>query len=789
MKVLLSWLREFAPFDLAPAELGRVMDSLGMAVEEMRLLSFDGIVVARVLGTRPHPSADRIHLVDVDTGDGEAVQVCCGAFNMMAGDIVPLATVGSVMPNGLQIARRQMRGEWSNGMLCSAAELGLGADGSGILILPADLPVGSGLAAGLGLSGDAVFDLEINPNRPDAMSMVGVARDLAARLDLPFAVPEPAPRWGDHAASESASVEIVDPDLCGRFAAGVLRGVRPGSSPLTTVLRLDLCGMRAIGAVVDASNYVMLELGVPNHAYDLAAVPAGHLRVRRARGPETVVTLDGIERVVDAGDGLICDRDDRPIGLAGVMGGAGTEIGDATSDVLLEAAWWDPASITRTSRRLALRSEASARFSRGTDPEMIPTAIARFAELLAPHGVSIDRGLVDERGGLSYSPTVRVRVPRVNAILGTSLTAAEVRSELDPIGFTSEPASDGEEGDVLVVTVPSWRPDSTTEIDVIEEVARHHGYERIARSVPRSPDPGSLTALQRDRHLVREVLVGLGLDEAMPFPFLAPGDNDRAGLSDDVPLTLLNPFDAKESVLRTSLRPGLLKAVAYNESHRNAGVRLFEIGHVFHQPLPDADLPDEHEMVAIALAAADAPAAKQALDTLMDALAVEGYRLRRSDDLPGVHPTRGATVLAGDTEIGVVGEVDPAVAEAFGLEGRVATFELDLVRLLEQPHGGTSYRPVSRYPTSDIDLAFIVPEDVAAGEVEATLAAAAGDELMSLTLFDVYRGDQAGPGRRSLAFALRLQAADHTLTDGEVGTIRQRCIEAVEAAHSAALRG
>jgi phenylalanyl-tRNA synthetase beta chain len=527
----------------------------------------------------------------------------------------------------------------------------------------------------------------------------------------------------------------------------------------------------------------MLELGIPNHAYDLARVPRGHLRVRRARQGESVTTLDGVERAVSPGDGLICDAGDRPIGLAGVMGGLDTEIGAGTVDVLLEAAWWDAPSITRTSRRLRLYSEASGRFARGTDPEMIPTAIARFAELLAPGGTTLDRGLVDERGGLALPPTVRVRTARVNAVLGIALSDDDIRAELEPIGFACVPTAEG-----FDVTIPTWRPDSALEIDVIEEVARHHGYPRIGRTVPRSPDPGSLTPRQRDRHTVRDTLIGLGLDEAMPMPFLAPDDNLRAGLRDDRPIALLNPLDARESVLRTSLLPGLLKAVAYNGSHRNAGVRLFEIGHVYLPPPDGAELPDEREHVAAALAGTDAGDAKLALDTLMDTLAVEGYRLVAADDLPGLHPTRGARVLAGDVEVGVVGEVDPGVLAAYEVDERLGWFELNLDRVLDLPHGLTAYRPVSRFPSSDVDLAFIVDDAVPAATVEATLRAAGSPELAGLRLFDVYRGAQTGEGRRSLAFTLRFQAPDRTLTDDEVGTIRQRCIDAVETAHGATLR-
>lgn len=781
MKVMLSWLREFAPLEGSPEELGEAMSDLGMAVEELTTFAYPGVIVARVLETRAHPNADRVQLVDVDTGDGEALQIVCGAFNMSAGDLVPLATNGTVMPNGMEIAARKMRGQMSNGMLCSAAELNLGLDGEGIMLLSGDLAVGDALDAQLGLAGDALYDLEINPNRPDAMSVVGVARDLAARRGVPFAVPTPSvPSTGSPVGS-SASVEIVAPDLCGRFVVKVVRGVEIGVSPIQRQLRLTLCGMRPINSVVDASNYVMLELGIPNHAYDLSLVSDGALRVRRAQAGETLVTLDDVERTMAQGDGLICDGTDRPIGMAGVMGGADTEIGDATTEVLLEAAWWDPPSISRTARRHSLRSEASARFERGSDPMLLELACDRFAELL---GASVDDGAVDERGDLPWPREVRVRTARVGQLLGTPLSRDRIVELLEPIGFATT-----EVGDDLDVEVPTWRYDSAEEIDVVEEIARHHGYDELGRTVPRSPDAGSLSAFQQDRHLVRDTLVGLGLDEAMPLPLLGPETHLQAGLVDHQPLVLLNALTSEESTLRTSLLPGLLRAVAYNQSHRSDDVGLFEIGQVFQRGEDGDELPDERENVAVALAGRDAADAKRALDALVGALAVAGYRVVNADDLSGLHPTRSARVLAGDEAVGLVGEIDPVVLERFEISGRVGWFELDLGAILALPHGERPYREVSHYPSSDIDLAFVVEESVPADAVAATLGAAGGDEVVDLRLFDVYRGEQVGAERRSLAYALRLQAADRTLADDEIAAIRQRCIDAVVGAHGAELRG
>ncbi|MEM9606080.1 MAG: phenylalanine--tRNA ligase subunit beta [Actinomycetota bacterium] len=781
MKVMLSWLREFAPVEGSAEDLGDVMSDLGMAVEELTTFAYPGVIVARVLATRTHPDADRVQLVDVDTGDGEALQIVCGAFNMSAGDLVPLATTGTVMPNGMEIAARKMRGQMSNGMLCAANELELGVDGEGIMLLPQDLTVGDALDAQLGLAGDALFDLEINPNRPDAMSVAGVARDLAARLDVPFSIPTATVRSTGSAVTDAASVEIVAPDLCGRFALRVVRGVDVGVSPIQRQLRLTLCGMRPINSVVDASNYVMLELGVPNHAYDLALVPDGALRVRRAQAGETLTTLDDVERTMAEGDGLICDATDRPIGMAGVMGGADTEIGDGTTEVLLEAAWWDPPSISRTARRHSLRSEASARFERGADPMLLEAACDRFAELL---GASVDDGVIVADGVLPWPRPVNIRTARVGKLLGTPLSRSRIAELLEPIGFATT-----ENGPDLDVEIPTWRYDSATEIDVIEEIARHHGYEALGRTVPRSPDAGYLSSYQQDRHVVRDTLVGLGLDEAMPLPLLGPETHLQAGLDDHQPLVLLNALTSEESTLRTSLLPGLVRAVAYNQSHRNDDVGLFEIGKVFQRGDEGDELPDEREHVAVALAGRDAAEAKRTLDALLGALAFHGHRIENADDLSGLHPTRAARVTAGDDLVGVIGEVDPVVLERFDITGRVGWVELNLGLLLGLPHGHRPYREISLQPSSDIDLAFVVEESISADDVRATLARAGGTQVVDLRLFDVYRGDQVGEGRRSLAYALRLQAPDHTLDDDEIGAVRQRCIDAVVSTHGAELRG
>ncbi len=768
-------LREFAP-DLPgdPDALTEALDDLGTPVEERTRLGegLDGVIVARVLATRAHPNADRVHLVDVDAGDGEALQIVCGAFNMAAGDLVPLATVGTTMPDGREIKRAKLRGEWSNGMLCSATELGLGDDAAGILILSEALAPGAALTEALDLKGDWLYDLEVNANRPDALSVAGVARDVAARFRVPFALPTPSAPGAGAPSADDAAVEIVDPASCGRFLARVLRDVRIGPSPSWLANRVTQLGMRPINNVVDASNYVMLELGQPTHAYDLDRVTGRRLRVRFAQEGEALVTLDDVERRFLVADVLICDGDDIPIGIAGVMGGASTEIADDTTTVLLEAAWWHPMQIAKTSTRLNLRSEASRRFERGADIWGLDLAVERFCELLADASAAAPDGL-DVRGAVPERPPIAVRTARVNHVLGTDLDAPTIRGYLEPIGFTVEP-----DDAVQVVDAPSFRPDVVEEIDVIEEVARHHGYANLPKTRPRSPYTGELSPRQQERRAIRSSLVGLGLDEVLPMPFLA---------SDTEGIRITNPLDARESVLRTSLRPGLLKAVGYNASHRNRGVGLYELGRVFLPPANGQERPAEPEYLAVALAGREAPAAVEVWRALEEVLGVEGVAVR-SEVVPGLHPTRSASLVAGDTVVGAVGEIDPAEAERWEVEERVAWLELDLDALADVPRRERRYKAVSRYPSNDIDLAFAVDEAVPAGAVEATIRDSAGDLLASVDLFDVYRGDAAGEGRRSLAYALRLQAPDRTLTDAEVAEVRDAVITAVESTHGATLR-
>jgi phenylalanyl-tRNA synthetase beta chain len=503
--------------------------------------------------------------------------------------------------------------------------------------------------------------------------------------------------------------------------------------------------------------------------------------VRTARAGERVTTLDGVERAMTTDDCLICDSDGAPVGIAGVMGGAAAEISSDTSELLLETAYFDAAAIARTSGRVALRTEASMRFERGVDPEGLARAAARFCALAAEvAGAEVRGGLADVRGRLPKRPRPLVRTARLNQILGTSLDADDVAALLAPIGFESVPGRGG-----VRVTVPTWRPDCTQEVDVVEEVARLYGYARIPRTVPGTAHVGGLDARQQFRRRLRDVLRGAGASEAWTTTFLAPDDIERAGLTVES-VEVENPLVHEESRLRPSLLPGMLRAVSVNAAFRNPDVSLFEIGNVF-TPAADAGVPVETERAAVALAGDDALAAGRLWRLIADALSLSGLRLERGV-AEGLHPARTFVVYDGDAVAGVAGEVAPEVLAAYDIDGRVAWIDIAVEALRGAVDADRAYVPVSRFPSSDVDLAFVVADDVPAARVEETLRAAGGELLVDIRLFDVYRGERLGQGRRSLAYRLRFNAADHTLTDAEVGGLRQRCIDAVESSWPAHLR-
>jgi phenylalanyl-tRNA synthetase beta chain len=768
VRVPLGWLDEFVTVSLTPEDLAERMTMHGLPVE--RILrpweALSGVVVARVLEVRDHPGADRLCLARVDAGAGER-EVVVGVRNMAAGDLVPYASPGATLP-GLDgpLERREIRGVASEGMLCSPKELEISGDHDRILVLEDGAEPGEDAAGVLGLN-DTVLDIESLANRADLLSIVGVAREVAAMTGEDLRTSPASTSEAGPAGDGTITVEVADGERCPRYLATVVRGVSARPSPLQAQVRLTAAGMRPRWSVVDATNYVMLELGQPLHAFDLGRLAGPAVVVRRAEEGERLVTLDGVGRTLTEDDLVIADRD-RAVALAGVIGGADTEVSESTPDVLLEAAVFEPRSVFRTSRRLGLRTEASMRFDRGVDPEAVAVAAERAGALLAEWAGGSPAGAVDV-GAAPHRRSVELRPRRASTLLGVDLSPAEVREAL---GRLRIPAT--EEDERIVAEIPPYRIDLAREVDLIEEVGRSVGYERVPSTLPGVRQAGGLTADQRLRRRVADLLAGAGLWETSAVPFassegvtLVPGRS---------PVRMANPISAEDAVLQTSLLPGLLRAAQRNVAHRRISVRLFEIATTFRAGDPD---PVEEERVAALLTGPvgeEWPAerrdhdfldAKGLLEHLADGLATAGLELGEPAGPPW-HPGRSAVVTIEGEPAGEVGELHPRVARRFDLPGRVAAFELRVGLLVAASGSEPRYRDVSRFPPVHRDMAFVLDASVPAGAVRAALVEAAGDLLDRAALFDVFEGDPLPVGKRSLAFSLDFRAPDRTLTDREV---------------------
>jgi phenylalanyl-tRNA synthetase beta chain len=595
---------------------------------------------------------------------------------------------------------------------------------------------------------------------------------LAAYFNVPLRGPRCEP--GTLGAPKEIPVVIQDEEHCGSFTISYVSGVQVGVSPQWVSSRLAHLGMRSINNVVDASNLVMWETNQPNHAYDADVVSSFVVRV--AHVGEVMTTLDGTQRSLFADDVLICDgKDNSAVGLAGVMGDLHSEITDTTVNLAIESAWFNPDSVRFAAQRHGLRSEASVRFERGTDPEGWVMAAERFVTILretCPDVVLHASPAVVRNSHCPQVREVQVTIQDVEKLLGVHVPAEKMLSILKAIGFNPALV-----GDVVTAYVPTWRPDCSETVDLIEEIARHFGYDNIGKTIPHSTVHGRLSTMQQRRRIVRQVLVGLGVDEAMPSPFLAPGDLVGVGLSEDDVLRIANPLVADESILRTSLRPGLLRSLKYNQSHRASRIGLWEIGHVY--PSSGQQLPNESECLTIVVAGGDATTALAQWNALCDALSV-GAQLDQDKVPAGLHPTRSATLARGKKVVGVVGEIDPFVLDALGIEGRVSILEVDLTTVLNETPKPVQARDVNRFPSSDIDLAFLLPDGIAATLLHRAIRQAGGKKLVGLELFDVYRGPGVSPDHRSLGFRLRLQEHGGTMTEADIAEVQRACIAAAE---------
>ncbi|HEX2015173.1 MAG TPA: phenylalanine--tRNA ligase subunit beta [Solirubrobacteraceae bacterium] len=782
MRVPLAWLHEHCHPDLDTAALAHRLTMTG--TKEDRTLHHgvrdpDGFVVGRVESVTRHPDADRLSVCEVDLGEQRA-QIVCGAPNVAAGLTVAVARPGATMLDGTRLKSATLRGVSSEGMILAEDELGLGTDHSGILVLDDGTPPGTPLQQVLPIVTD-VLELEITPNRPDCLGIYGVAREVHAATGAPLG---PAPWEGDAGSDEpeiaGVSVQVSAPELCPRFTARVFDQVRIGPSPTWLKARLMAAGQRPISNVVDITNYVMLLTGQPLHAFDLDRVAGGHLVVRRAAEGERLQTLDGTERPLDPEMVVIADADG-PSSLAGVMGGTRSEVDEATTRVLLEAATWVGDNIQRTSTRLGLRSEASARFEKGLSPEAtIEAQAVATALLVSVCGARPVPGSIDV-GGPGPEPTpILLRVARVAALLGAGVPGPRCMEILRALGFGVSEAGAGE----LWVTVPHFRRrDVTREADLIEEIARIDGVENLPATLPaRRGVVGRLTRAQRLRRRAEDALVGCGLHEIQGWSFTSADVVDRLGLEAGHPwrrmVRLENPMSEEAALLRPTLLTSLLDAAAHNVSRGAQELALFEHGAVY-GPDPDGRRgwpATEVERIGVVLNN-DFFAAKGVLEALAVSLGVSSLRVRRGRR-EFLHPGRAADVDVDGTSVGWIGELHPRVAQAWQLPG-AAGFELDLEPLLGAVPALVAYEDLISFPELRQDLAVVLDEGVPAADLVDTVRVAAGPLLDRVEIFDVYEGEQVGPGQRSIALALAFRAPDRTLTDEDVLAVRERVTAAI----------
>jgi phenylalanyl-tRNA synthetase beta chain len=805
MRVPLRWLRSYCDPGLPAADVAELLTMAGDKLERLHRTGVGdpgAFVVGRVLESERHPNADRLTVCKVDDGSGVVRTIVCGAPNVAAGQTVAVARPGAVMPDGSELAEATLRGVTSSGMILAEDEVGIGDDHAGIMVLPDGIEPGAPLAEHLAIADDAL-ELEVTPNRPDIMSVYGVARDLhavtGAELGEDPGAVDAEPR-GEDRAEDYASVEIADSDVCLRFTARVFEDVKIGPSPLWLKQRLMAAGQRPISNVVDITNYVMLAVGQPLHAFDLDRVRGSCILVRKAREGETMTTLDGVERRFHGETALVCDAEG-PSGIGGIMGGQISEVSDRTTRVLMEAATWVGPNIMRSSRMLGLRTEASARFEKQLHPEIAMAGQRLAARLMVELcGARMVPGTLDAypHPVEQHEHEVPLRLQRMERLLGEHIEPDRVEQILERLGLDPRGA-DGR----VDVTVPPWRySDVQREVDVVEEVARIHGLDKLPTTLPaRERAVGRLTDEQRLRRRLEDALRDRGLDECISYSFTSPATLERLRLAES-PLRIDNPLSEEMSVMRPLLLSGLLDAAHHNAAHGRPGVALFESAHVYqgdgqpHAPegTPGGATPavERHHLAALVtevapggwrsdLTTADFFAVRALLDPLCAAARVELWV--EPGERPFLHPGRSATVVAaGGRELGWIGELHPLVLRAWELEGPVTAFELDADALIELGVGRVpTYADVTSFPAVIQDIAVVVPEAVPAAEVERAVRAGGGELLGELRVFDLYRGAQVGEGNKSLALRLEFRAPDRTLTDEEVAERRAAIEHELEA--------
>jgi phenylalanyl-tRNA synthetase beta chain len=801
MKVSLRWLKEYVDFSLPTEELSERLTMAGLEVGEMEVIggSWNNIVVGKIIDVNPHPDADRLKLVTVDLGKQHST-VVCGAPNVALGEKVAFARIGAQLRDGhsgemVQLKPAKIRGVVSEGMVCSEKELGISDNHEGIMILPEEAIVGTSLSEYLG---DTILGLDITPNRPDCLSVIGIAREIAALTGSKVHLPEIRYVESEKPIDSYAAVQIVEPDLCPRYCASLLTDIKIAESPQWLQRRLLACGMRPINNIVDVTNYVMLEYGQPLHAFDYNKIRGKQIIVRRAAYGEAMATLDGVQRTLNSNVLVIADKE-RAVAVAGIMGGGDTEVTGNTTTVLIESANFNQAIIHRGSLGLRLSSEASLRFEKGLSRDLPLIALKRATQLLAELAEGkAAKGIIDVYPGKQKSKPISLPVADVKRLLGVELKPSEICETLDLLGFGCREVEPNQQ---IQVGVPWWRTDVNCTADLVEEIARIIGYDKIPTTMLSSTlpmyEPVPMLPLRRQ---LRNILVSCGFQEVLTYSLtslemlgmLSP----ELRLIGPNPMKVANPMSREQEYLRTSLRAGLLLVLAHNERYEENGIRLFEIGKVF---MPrEMDLPEEHEMLCAVLSGSqrrlswrgeeepvDFFVAKGVIETIMSRLGV-AVRFEVSED-ESLFPGRTANVVVGSDKLGTVGELHPKVAKAFGLSGTAYLIEIDLDKLSSFVVTVIkTFQAIPRYPSTSRDIALLIDGKITYQQICFIIQ---GFSLVSsVVLFDFYLGEQVPAGKKSLAFRIVYQSSTHTLTDGEVDEVQQQIIDRLQRELGAVLR-
>ncbi len=784
MDLSMRWLKDYVDIgEVSMRDFSEAMSMSGSKVEGWKT-EFDevkNVVVGKILSVEKHPDSDHLVICQLDVGQEEPVQIVTGASNVHAGDIVPVALHKSELPNGVKITRGKLRGVMSNGMLCSLGELGLTkgdfpyAIEDGIFLIEEDCQIGQDIASALGCN-DTTVEFEITPNRPDCLSVIGLAREAAATFHKPLNLHQPEVKGCGGDVHDYLSVEVQNKELCQRYVARVVKNVKIGPSPRWMRERLRASGVRPIDNIVDITNYVMLEYGQPMHAFDIEYVKGHKIIVRNARTGETIQTLDGVDRTLSE-EMLVIADEEKANAVAGVMGGENSGIHEGTHTVVFESACFKGSSVRVTAKKLGMRTESSSRFEKGLDPQNCLPAVMRACELVEQLGAGeVVDGVIDVDNS-GYQPTVlHLDSVWINTFLGTDISREKMEEILKNLQF-------GVDGENIIV--PSFRGDVQHKADVAEEIARFYGYNNIPTTTAKGNPEGGYSDYQQFERTVNQNMLAQGMYEIMTYSFVSPKEYDRIRLPKDDPkresVVILNPLGEDTSIMRTNAIPSMMLILAKNYNNRNGAVSLYEIGNEY-IPVPGEQLPDEVPNLILGMYGEDRDffTLKGVVENLFDTLGIEDYDVEACRDNPTFHPGRCAVISKDGEEIGIIGEIHPLVCANYGINTRVYVGKLKMRKLYALQSADKKYHPLPKFPASTRDLALLCDDSLPVLTMEKAIKAAAGKILEKVELFDVYKGSQIADGKKSVAFNITLRASDRTLTDEEVGGAMNKILKALE---------